>query len=190
MFMMLSCRSRMLLPMLAGTAVALAGCGGPATAPSSRSESVAPAAAEIEIKTVKFDQWVEAVQSHQGKVVVVDIWADYCVPCKKEFPHLVELHQKYAQQGLLCMSVSVDEPDKKDACLAFLKKRGATFPNYLLDEKPDLWQNKWDINAPPAVLVFGRDGKLARKFDNTDPDKQYTYTDVEKFLQDLLRAKS
>lgn len=176
------------------------GCGGPASTPTSQSEmkpatpssqarSKTPAASDIDIKVVKYDPWVEAVKAHQGKVVVVDIWADYCIPCKKEFPHLVELQRKYAKDGLVCMSVSVDEPDKKDACLTFLKARNATFPNFLMDEKPDLWQNKWDINAPPAVLVFSRDGKLARKFDNTDPDKQYTYADVEKFIQELLRPK-
>lgn len=99
------------------------------------------------------------------------------------------MHKQYTKEGLVCMSLSVDEPDKQDICREFLKSRGAMFPNFLLNEKSDRWQNQWDINGPPAVLVFGRDGKLARKFDNNDPDKQYTYADVEKFIQELLRPK-
>lgn len=66
----------------------LTGCGGPASTPSFKSESKpaplssqgeikTPAASDIDIKVVKFDQWVEAVKTHRGKVVVVDIWADW-----------------------------------------------------------------------------------------------------------------
>jgi hypothetical protein len=103
------------------------------------------------------------------------------------------MHRKYGPDGLVCLSVSVDEPEEKDELpalkkrvLDFRTKQKADFANYLLDEESGVWQNKWKIKAPPAALVFGPDGKLARKFDNDDPDHEFTYEDVEPVVRKLL----
>jgi thiol-disulfide isomerase/thioredoxin len=142
--------------------------------------------AAIKLVVVKKKGWEDALKAMKGKVVVVDVWADWCIPCKQEFPNLVELHRRFAKAGLVCVSVSLDEAEKQAAPLKFLKAKGATFPNYLLDEPADTWQKIFDINGPPAVFVYQRDGKLARRFDYNDPDKQYTYADVQKLVQKLL----
>jgi hypothetical protein len=99
------------------------------------------------------------------------------------------MHKKYARDGLVCVSVSVDDPDNKDAALKFLRAKNATFANYLLDEDAGVWQSEWKFKGPPAVQVYGRDGKLVRQFDNDDPDSQYTYEDVEHLVQKLLQEK-
>lgn len=104
-------------------------------------------------------------------------------------PHLVQMHQRYAKDGLVCMTVSVDEVKQQKAALDFLKKVGAAFPNYLLDEEVSLWQDKWDLSAPPAVFVFDRKNQRAAKFDTSDPDKPYSSDDIEKLVQKLLRAE-
>lgn len=103
------------------------------------------------------------------------------------------MHRKYGPDGLVCLSVSVDEPDEegelaplKKRVLDFLTKQHAEFPNYLLDEPVKVWQNKWKIKGPPAALVFGPDGKLARQFDSEDPNHDFTYEDVEPFVRKLL----
>jgi hypothetical protein len=96
------------------------------------------------------------------------------------------MHERYAKDGLVCTSVSVDDVEDKDRVLTFLKSKKATFANYLLDEKAEVWQNEWEFTAPPAVLVYGRNGKLARKFDNDDPNNPFDYADVEPLVQKLL----
>jgi thiol-disulfide isomerase/thioredoxin len=152
-----------------------------------------PAGDGIELKTVKYDGLVQAVQAQRGKVVVMDIWGEFCVPCKKGFPHLVEMHRRYADKGLVCMSVSLDEADDKEAvarALAFLKQKKATFPNYLLAEDAEVWQDKWKLKAPPAIFVFDRLGRRAAKFSMDDPSKQFTYEEVEKLVQKLLDSSS
>src|SRR5262245_44243217 len=79
------------------------------------------------------------VAKHKGKVVLVDFWATWCGPCVKKFPHLVELHKKYAEKGLVCVSVSMDEygddGDSREKVQKFLKEKGATFPNFLFRDK-------------------------------------------------------
>jgi thiol-disulfide isomerase/thioredoxin len=149
----------------------------------------APQPNAIDIKPVKYRELCSAVRDLKGKVVVVDVWAEYCVPCKKSFPHLVQMHQKYAKDGLVCISVSVDSLEKQAAALKFLQDQQATFPNYLLAEEFTLWQDKWDISGPPALFVFNRQNQRAAKFDHNDPDKSYTSEEVEKLVRELLNDK-
>ncbi len=142
------------------------------------SESPAEAPAPVELKTIKLAKLLEELKGHSGKLVVVDLWADFCVPCKKGFPHLVEMHQRHAKDGLVCISVSVDELKNQEAALKFLKKQQAAFPNYLLEDRAEVWQEHWNIVAIPAVFLY-RDGAKIAQFDYEDPDKQFTYDDVE-----------
>jgi thiol-disulfide isomerase/thioredoxin len=145
-----------------------------------------PTAAPVHLETVKYDGLIQAVRAQRGKVVVVDVWADFCVPCKREFPHLVRLHNDYGKDGLVCMSVSVDDAKHRDAALKFLTRLKATFPNYWLDEDPKLWQERWNISGPPLVFVFDRRGRRAAKFDN-EQGRTFTYEDVKKVVGPLLR---
>jgi thiol-disulfide isomerase/thioredoxin len=144
----------------------------------------------VELKTVKYADLVKAVRDQRGKVVVIDVWADFCVPCKREFHNLVELHQQYADKGLVCMSVALDPPESKEGALKFLKKSKATFANYWLDEKQQFWADRWHIQGPPAVFVFDRQGRRAAKFDSEDPDKPLSYEDVKKLIPKLLAPPS
>jgi thiol-disulfide isomerase/thioredoxin len=143
----------------------------------------------VELKTVKLNALLKEIAGLKDKVVVVDVWATFCVPCKEGFPHLVELQKKYADKGVVCVSVSVDDSDAHAAALKFLKKQDAAFPNYLLDEAPPAWQDHWDITAIPAMFIY-RDGKQLAKFTYDDPDNQFTHADVEKKVISLLKARN
>jgi hypothetical protein len=108
------------------------------------------------------------------------------VQCKTEFPHLVEMHHKYAQDGLVCRSVAVDDKDAVEKDLKFLRDQKAEFASYLIDEEAEVWQKKLDVSAPPAVVVFGRDGKRVKTFTSEEP---FTYAEVEKLVVPLLKDK-
>lgn len=146
------------------------------------------AADEVTLKQVDVDGFLAEVAKHKGKVVVVDFWADFCIPCKKEFPNLVKLHQKHNKHGLTAMSVSFDDPEDKELTMKFLQNQEAAFPNLIVEDSTP-FQEKWDFTAIPTTLVFGRDGKLAKKFSWDNPDDQFTYEDVEKFVEPLVKKK-
>jgi hypothetical protein len=96
------------------------------------------------------------------------------------------MHHKYANDGLVCLSVSVDDIDDKAKTLAFLQKQKAVFTNYLIDEPGEVWEKNLDAGAPPTVLIYGRDGKRVKKFTTEDP---FTYEDVEKVVAPLVKSK-
>lgn len=142
-------------------------------------------AARYAPKPVTFAELIKELRGLHGKVIVVDLWTDGCGICKIEFPNLVRLHRKYAKDGLTSVSLNLDDPD--DAVTlkqvnAFLAEQKVDFPSYLLKEDLDTWQRKFDISGPPAVFVFGRDGRQVRKW--TEPN----YKEIEALVVELLKA--
>ncbi|MFL5339192.1 MAG: TlpA family protein disulfide reductase [Gemmataceae bacterium] len=141
----------------------------------------------VELKVVKLGALDEAIAKHKGKIVVVDFWATFCIPCKAEFPNLVKMHQERARDGVVCMSVTVDDTDDQAAALKFLQKQQATFENFLIDEPAETYQKHYDFGAVPLILVFGKDGKLVKKFNAKSKDTAFTYKDVRQVVESLLK---
>ena len=145
---------------------------------------------KVELKILDYDHIVELIASYKGKVVVVDCWSTSCVPCMKEFHNLVEIHKKYDAEKVACISLcfdyaGIDDPkDLVPPALEFLEKEGATFDNVLSSDSDETLYEKFDMSSVPTVLVYGRDGKLPKKFDDNwkkpDGKKGFSYTKLKK----------
>jgi thiol-disulfide isomerase/thioredoxin len=146
---------------------------------------------KIDMESVKMKDLLTRIGAQKGKVVVIDLWGMFCVPCKREFHNLVRLHNTYAKDGLVCMSLNLDEiPDLKKQAPGFLKEKKAVFSNFWLEEGIDGAQKQWKFEPIPVVVVYARDGKLAKVFNNDDPNKDsFTYKEVEEFLKTKLAEK-
>jgi hypothetical protein len=102
------------------------------------------------------------------------------------------MHEKFAPKGLAVISMSFDDPTapkKFTAAETFLKEKNATFTNYLLDEGELGGFEKFEINAIPAVFLYGPDGKEMARFTLDDPNNQFTYDEVEAAVTALLDGK-
>ncbi|MBC7964294.1 MAG: TlpA family protein disulfide reductase [Fuerstia sp.] len=145
---------------------------------------------------------VEAlVAKNAGKIVVIDIWSTSCLPCMTEFPHLVEMHRKHGEK-VVCISFNVDYVGIKSKPVAtyakkvevFLQKHKATCTNILSTMPSDEVFQSLELPSIPAAYVYGTDGKLIKRFDDSlhvdGKEEAFTYKDdinplVEKLLQDV-----
>lgn len=143
---------------------------------------------DVALKVVEHPQFLEALKEHKGKVVLVDFWGTFCIPCKEKFPKVVKLFNDHRDEGLVCVSASIDEAKDEKAALDFLQKKNAVFPNYLIDELPEVYQNHWNFRGVPAYYVIGRDGEILKNGRFADLE-QIHFEDIEKVVLAELRAK-
>ncbi|HJZ89971.1 MAG TPA: TlpA disulfide reductase family protein [Gemmataceae bacterium] len=131
--------------------------------------------ADVRLDQVSYADLLGELKARKGQVVLVDVWGTFCAPCKEKFPALVAMHQKYNRRGLAVVSVSVDPPDDADAheaARAFLTRQRAAFRNVILTDKAEVWQAKWQIEGPPLVFLFDKQGRLVAKWEGKfNPDE-------------------
>lgn len=96
---------------------------------------------------------------YAGKVVVVDFWASWCVPCRRSFPWLNAMHDKYGDDGLVIVGINLDM-ERADA-EQFLEDYPAAF-SIVYDENQEL-ARQYEVVAMPSSYVIGRDGKVAAR---------------------------
>ena len=96
------------------------------------------------------------LQQYKGKVVVLDFWASWCVPCRRSFPWLNEMQAKYASEGLVVIGVNLDN----DAAEAqeFLDEFPPEF-RIVYDTDKTL-AREYDVIAMPSSYVIARDGSI------------------------------
>ncbi|MBX9622211.1 MAG: redoxin family protein [Gemmataceae bacterium] len=146
--------------------------------------------AGVELRDATAADLDRAVQERGGKVVLVDFWATWCQPCRERFPHLVELHDRYRKDGLACISVSLDEPDNREAALKFLRRRRATMTNLFWTDRTPAGGRTLETTyryggGIPHMVLFGRDGRVAW----TSADELPTPEELDRMVRDELAKK-
>lgn len=110
----------------------------------------------------------KTVAAQRGKVVLVNFWATWCAPCRKEMPDLAALEKRLSARGLVMVTVSADEPEDAPAAEAFLRKSGVNGPAYLKKTRNDdafitAVDARWS-GALPATFLYDRQGRKADSF--------------------------
>ena len=124
------------------------------------------ATADVGLSEIDKDKLLETLESLRGSVVLVDYWATWCAPCKQGFPKVLQYGRDHADQGLVVLSVSLDDPSDHEQVLAFLVSVQATIPNFI---------SKWGAGTEsldqfgiesglPYYQLFDRAGNLRHQF--------------------------
>lgn len=96
----------------------------------------------------------------KGKVVLIDFWASWCAPCRKENPNVVRLYKKFKNQGFEIFSVSLDQDP--DAWKGAISKDGLIWPNHVSDLMG--WQTplvqSYGIQGIPHTVLLNREGNI------------------------------
>ena len=127
----------------------------------------APVAA-AKLPTLDEVGYARMVAEHKGKVLLVNFWATYCVPCRAEMPKLVLLQKKWKARGFDLVTVSADEVEQEAQALQFLQKNGVQAPFYRKQAKSDdKFINgidpKWSGELPASYL-YDKAGRKVKSF--------------------------
>ena len=104
-----------------------------------------------------------SLSSLQGSVVLLDFWASWCGPCRRENPNVVKLYDQYKDKGFTVFSVSLDE--ERDAWLRAIDADNLSWSNHVSDLNG--WQSpaaaRYGVNAIPATFLLDKNGRIIEK---------------------------
>ncbi|HSK63529.1 MAG TPA: TlpA disulfide reductase family protein [Pyrinomonadaceae bacterium] len=97
----------------------------------------------------------------KGRIVVLNFWATYCVPCRTEMPDLAAIQNEYAALGLQVIGASTDDAEDRAKVMQFVKETKINFPIWLGATAADLI--RFGLGAAlPGTVIIGRDGRVAK----------------------------
>jgi peroxiredoxin len=104
---------------------------------------------------------VKTLTDYRGKVLLLNIWATWCGPCRTEMPSIEALHREFGPRGLAVVAVSIDEAGQETAIRDFVREYGLTFE--VLHDASGSIQRIYQTTGVPETLVIGRDGIIRKK---------------------------
>ena len=134
------------------------------------------------------------ISANKGKVVYLNFFATYCVPCQAEFPDIVKLQKAYGSQGLQVVEVSMnDHTDPSDiaAMTKYVSQTKPPFPIYIASAVDDSFYSgvdpKWekDGEALPMTTIYDRNGNPVHYY-----EKALNFQQMEQDVKPLLASKS
>ena len=114
------------------------------------------------------------LERYRGKVVLVDFWASWCVPCRRSFPWMNVMQAKYGDQGLVIIGVNVDRD--RAAADKFLAEVPADFRIHY--DSQAVIAKSFGVEAMPSSYVIGRDGDIVTRHLGFKVKKQDEYEAV------------
>ncbi len=120
------------------------------------------------------------LEEQRGKVVMINFWASWCAPCRKEMPLLDDLYDRYKDAGFTLFGVNVEQ--NPEAAKKFLEDVGVSFP-ILYDPESDV-SRTYQVSAMPTTVMVDRDGEV--RYVN----RGYKEGDEEKYrkqIRELIR---
>ncbi len=115
----------------------------------------------------------------EGKVVLVDLWATWCGPCKREIPYLVKLKEEFKGKDLVIVGISVDKENAKEKW----KKMARSIGGIQLLDVDNTVGSYYKCNAVPHFLLFDKKGKIA-SLDSPRPSNPKLKDKLNKLLQE------
>src|SRR5215510_2674555 len=106
---------------------------------------------------------------YSGKVLVVDLWATWCGPCRREIPHLIEIAKEYKSKGVEVIGLTNEDPDTDSQRVKeFSKEFNINYPIGWADMEMQIGLSR-GRNGIPQTLIIGRDGKVIKHFVGFSP---------------------
>jgi peroxiredoxin len=98
---------------------------------------------------------------YKGNVILLNVWATWCAPCRAEMPSIEQLHRTYTDKGLEVVAVSIDDPSARAGVYAFGQEFGLTFD--ILHDQAGTIQRIYQTTGVPETIIIARDGTIRNK---------------------------
>jgi peroxiredoxin len=113
-------------------------------------------------RTVDGSNRIRSLEDYRGKVLVLNIWATWCEPCKVEMPSFEQLYRQVRDTNLRIVAVSIDDAVGADSVRAYARGLGLTF-DILLDSTHAI-DRDYQATGYPETFVIARDGTIRKKW--------------------------
>jgi thiol-disulfide isomerase/thioredoxin len=147
-------------------------------------EAAKVAGQEIELKLTDLSGSQQSLGSLKGRVVILNFWATYCIPCKSEMPDLAAIQNEYAALGVQVIRASTDEVDDQQKALQFVKETRINFPIWIGAGTSDMLRFGLG-SALPGTVVIGKDGQIAKVISGV-----VNQADLKKHIDAMLTSPS
>ena len=119
-------------------------------------------APNFEAVTLDTPPRIKSLDEYRGKVVLLNIWATWCEPCRVEMPSIEALHKSLGPKGLQVIAISVDEPGFEKQVRDFVQQYSLTF-QILYDPDTAGIRKRYQTTGYPETFIIGKDGLIRRK---------------------------
>ena len=120
---------------------------------------------------------VREIGLHQGKVVVVNFYAAWCPPCRREIPHLISLRESFSESDVAIIGISLDDTHEDYA--RFVKSMKINYPTWRAGRGV---MEFFEISAIPVVLYYNRENALQKRVVGLQPLARMR-ANIEELLQ-------
>lgn len=104
---------------------------------------------------------LRSMQMYRGEVVLLNIWATWCGPCRVEMPSIEALHRELGPRGLKVVAVSIDVPGKEQEIRDFMAEFGLTFE--IVFDSTGMIKSQYRTTGVPETFIIARDGTIRKK---------------------------
>jgi peroxiredoxin len=122
-----------------------------------------------------------ALSDYKGKVILLDFWATWCPPCRKEIPGFVELYHTYKSRGLVVIGVSMDDADDLADVKRYVAQIKMNYPVLLGAGREEELKPAFGEIPLPTSFIIARDGRICARHDGLTAKEQ-----VEREITALL----
>ncbi len=137
---------------------------------------------EIDFRLKDLSGVEQSLSSLKGRIVILNFWATYCIPCRKEMPDLAAIQNDYAALGVQVIGASADDAADSTKVLQFVKETKINFPVWLGATTADMMRFGLG-SALPGTVVIGKDGRVAKVISGV-----VNQADLKKQIESMLAS--